>query len=359
MSIQPTILLNVFLVVVVVIHYFQPLAARLGFMDVPMGRKRHEAATPTCGGVAILLALAVAATFGALSAPASACAWVLIVACIGAVDDLRGLPALGRLVSYGLAALLLFVSGDVAGVPMGDLTASLPQISPVVGTIVAFGFALLLLNSINMIDGLDGLAGGVTVSALFWLCLIALANGEAGIAGDAEIAIAATAGFLVFNMRNAWRPRASAFLGDAGSTALGAGLAYLILGLASKENAPTFAALLWLVAVPLIDAVSLIIRRIAARRSPFSPDRWHIHHLLLDLGLSHQKASAAITATAFVCGAVGYLGVMVDIPANLMLLGLSLPVAAHTALVRIAARSAGKQASGAATGVSVPALQQR
>ncbi|WP_353476567.1 MraY family glycosyltransferase (plasmid) [Salipiger sp. H15] len=330
--------MNVFLVSVVLIHFFQPLAVRLGFVDVPAGRKRHEQTTPTCGGIAILLAIAVAALFGALAASLVVCLWVLGAACIGAADDLRGLPATGRLIGYGMAALLLFVTHEIPVVAFGDMARLPGDIMPTAGLVIGFGFALLLLNSINMMDGLDGLAGGVSMSALFWLVLIASRFGAEGIAGDAQIVMAATAGFLVFNLRTAWRSRACVFLGDAGSTALGAALAYLILGLSGTEGGPTLPALLWLVAVPVIDTLSLIVRRFAAGRSPFSADRWHLHHLLLDLGLSHARVTLVISAIAFVCGGVGFFGMVVGVRASVMMIGLVPLVVAHTALVLVATK---------------------
>lgn len=341
MSIQPTILLNVFLVAVVFIHFFQPMAVRLGFVDAPAGRKWHEQTTPTYGGIAILLAIAVAAMFGALTASAFVCLWVVSTACIGAADDLRGLPATGRLIGYGLAALLLFVTGEISVVGFGDMAWLPDSMMPTVSQVIGFGFALLLLNSINMIDGLDGLAGGVSMAALFWLFLIATGFGMAGIAGDAQIIMAALAGFLVFNLRTAWRSRACVFLGDAGSTALGAALAYLILGLSSTEGGPTLPALVWLVAIPVIDTLSLIVRRIAAGRSPFSADRWHLHHLLLDLGLSHERVTLVISVAAFVCGGIGYLGMMIGVRASVMMLGFMLLVAAHSVLVLFATKGFG------------------
>ena len=126
-------------------------------------------------------------------------------------------------------------------------------------------------------------------------------------------------------------------MGDGGSTALGAAMAYLMLVLSHGAASAPLPGLLWMAAIPMIDTVSLIVRRMAARRSPFSADRQHIHHLLLDLGMSPGAVTATIGAAAFVCGAIGYAGIFWQVPTAWLLLGLAVPLAAHCAIV-LAAR---------------------
>lgn len=346
MDVQPTILLNVFLVTVIAVQCLRPAAARLGFIDAPGAIKRHEAPTPACGGLAIVIGLAVAAILGAIDAPVIACLWVAVIAGLGALDDLRGLSARLRLGAQFAAAALLAALGPYAAPGFGEFSAGASALVMVIGLTLAFVFAIGVVNSFNLIDGLDGLAGAVALAALFWLAAIADIAGDSGVAGDAGIVAAAVLGFLVFNLRHPWRARASVFLGDAGSTAIGAVLACLILALASGPGGAHLPALVWLVVLPLIDMASLVVRRIAARRSPFSGDRQHLHHLLLDLGLSPGRATLAIAAASFACGAVGYLGVLYGASATTMIVALAAPVAIHSAVVRAARPAGGARPSG-------------
>ncbi len=114
---------------------------------------------------------------------------------------------------------------------------------------------------------------------------------------------------------------------------LGAALAGFILILASGTVAIAFPILIWIVIVPVIDTLSLIVRRMSARRSPFSPDRQHLHHLLMDAGLSCGQTAVAVMALNLTGGAITYIAIRLHIPAWPMLVALVIPAAAHTVFV--------------------------
>ena len=166
-----------------------------------------------------------------------------------------------------------------------------------------------------------------------WLMLIAANVGMIDLVLSLETLTICICAFLVFNMRSPWRARASVFLGDAGSTSLGAVIAYAILLLATGDGVNAFPSLLWLVIVPVLDTLSLMVRRMAAHRSPMSADRWHLHHLLLDLGFTPGAATMALTLATALCGAVGYAGIRLEIPGEIMALLLVIPVGVHTAFI--------------------------
>ncbi|WP_102109798.1 glycosyltransferase family 4 protein [Oceaniglobus roseus] len=329
----PLELLLVFSVTLIAIQAIRPLAPWLGLMDRPGAIKLHGAAVPSCGGLAIVLALGLALVLGLVAAPPAACLWVGTVAMLGALDDRLGLMARNRLAVQVAAATMLLAFTPYGFPSFGEVPPDLLPALRLIGLAICLAFAVGLVNGVNMIDGVDGLAGSVALGSLVWLIAIADLVGRADVANDAALAMAATAGFLVFNLRSPFRARASVFLGDAGSTALGATLACLILALAASPHPGGLPALLWLVALPVIDMASLIVRRTLARRSPFSGDRWHLHHLLQDMGLSPAKTTAAIAAASAACGGIGYLGVRVEVPAVVMLFGLAVPLALHTAFV--------------------------
>jgi UDP-GlcNAc:undecaprenyl-phosphate GlcNAc-1-phosphate transferase len=187
-----------------------------------------------------------------------------------------------------------------------------------------------LINAYNMIDGVDGLAGSLSLVALLWF---AAAAGMIGLQDHLLLALLVAfcvVGFLVFNLRHRWRRRASVFLGDAGSMMLGAVLAFLAISLSQNEGerlSPV--AALWICAIPIIDTISLAVRRLAAGRSPFSSDRQHLHHLMLDAGLTVNQVVSSLSIISCILGGIGVFGWYLGIPDSVMLLGLAVPVGAH------------------------------
>jgi UDP-GlcNAc:undecaprenyl-phosphate/decaprenyl-phosphate GlcNAc-1-phosphate transferase len=120
------------------------------------------------------------------------------------------------------------------------------------------------------------------------------------------------------------------FLGDAGSMMLGAVLAFLAIGLSQHDGerlSPV--AVLWICAVPIIDTASLAIRRLAAGRNPFSSDRQHLHHLMLDAGLTVSQVVATLSAISAILGGIGVLGWYLGVPDAAMMVSYLLPVSAH------------------------------
>ena len=331
-------MLNGFLLSVLLIVGLRPIARELRLLDLPTARKRHYGEVPLCGGLAIFLAF-VFGGFGLVEAYRLPWHWLLgllLLVLIGLADDRWRLPPFPRLavqalaaaiMSAGTGALLLFDTG-----PSMTWQLSAP---PLVG-----GLSLLFIvgtaNAINMLDGVDGLAGITVAAALFWLAVIGAHVGDGLVAMQSLMMIAAVLGFLAFNARHPWRRQASIFLGDSGSMILGGLLATLILHLASSGRAVpavSYVALLWLVILPICDTLSLVVRRVAASRSPLSSDRWHLHHLLLDSGVPIAAVAPIVGGISALCGVVAYCGIVFRVPDFYLALSLLVPIAAHTAFV--------------------------
>ncbi|PQA74755.1 MraY family glycosyltransferase [Brucella oryzae] len=328
---------------------FRGLAREWYLIDIPDARKRHEGNVPLCGGIAIFLSFCAAAllTFG-ISGHANAMTLVpglMLILVAGVIDDRFNLPVAPRLAIQLLAAFLIITIAGMRQTYLGlapdgsdPATAPAPEMLIEILTgplflIIALAFIVGLVNAVNMSDGVDGLAGSASAAAFFWLAVIGFGVGEHRLGLQALALAAACLGFLVFNMRHRWRTKASLFLGDGGSTFLGAALAGFILILASGTVAIAFPILIWIVIVPVIDTLSLIVRRMSARRSPFSPDRQHLHHLLMDAGLSCGQTAVAVMALNLTGGAITYIAIRLHIPAWPMLVALVIPAAAHTVFV--------------------------
>jgi UDP-GlcNAc:undecaprenyl-phosphate GlcNAc-1-phosphate transferase len=328
---------------------FRGLAREWYLIDIPDTRKRHDGNVPLCGGIAIFLSFFVATFLASgVSGHANAVALLpglVLILVSGVLDDRFNLPVAPRLAIQLLAAFLIIAIAGIRqtylglasdGIEAAATPAPYMLIQILTGPlflIIALAFIVGLVNAVNMSDGVDGLAGSASAAAFFWLAVIGFGIGEHRLGLQALALAAACLGFLVFNMRHRWRAKASLFLGDGGSTLLGAALAGFILILASGPAAVAFPILIWIVIVPVIDTLSLIVRRMSARRSPFSPDRQHLHHLLMDAGLSCGQTTVAIMTLNLIAGAIAYIAVRLDIPVWPMLLALAIPAAAHTLFV--------------------------
>jgi len=297
-------------------------AKRIGLIDIPSGRKNHSGEVPLTGGLAMFLATMLTVFFhGTLGGlyfamfPA-----LLLLVVTGACDDRFDLSAGSRFVAQGIAALLMIYLGKVAITDLGDLFGG-GAVRLNAWSVPFTVFSVIgVINAINMMDGIDGLAGGLVFAVLI------VFGGEAWVGGNANQAAllfllaSAVAGFVAFNMRSPWRSRAAVFMGDSGSMMLGFVVAWFAIDLtqqSSKAFAPITAV--WILAVPILDTVSLMLRRALKGRSPFSPDHDHLHHVFLRAGFSVQQTVALLVSISLAFGLAGIGGWHCGIPEYVML----------------------------------------
>ncbi|MBI4175463.1 undecaprenyl/decaprenyl-phosphate alpha-N-acetylglucosaminyl 1-phosphate transferase [Candidatus Berkelbacteria bacterium] len=220
----------------------------------------------------------------------------LILALIGAMDDIRGLKPGWKLLWQAVAAAMLPVFGvriQWLAHPFGGANIELPAL---LDGLLAILWIVLIINVLNFLDGLDGLATGVSSIALATLYLLALAPfvAQPALATLLIILLGASLGFLPWN----WYP-AKIFLGDSGSHIMG----YLI-GVAAIVSGGKLATAALVLSLPILDALWAIVRRLGAGRSPFAADRGHLHHRLLDLGLSQPVVTATLMTIAAIFGII-------------------------------------------------------
>jgi UDP-GlcNAc:undecaprenyl-phosphate GlcNAc-1-phosphate transferase len=213
----------------------------------------------------------------------------------------------------------------------------LPYVIAVPLTVVAL---VGLVNAINMLDGLDGLAGGVSVAMLSWLVVLATLQGQGAYQLITVVSVAATAAFLLLNGRWPWRHRAEVFLGDAGSMSLGLIVGWSVIGISQAEN-PVVSpmAYLWIVALPVMDTLSLTVRRLLRGRHPFIADRDHIHHLFLRAGFTPGGASYCLVAISLAVGGAGVTAALAGVPDWLLGVSLAGLISLHYVFVRYAWRT--------------------
>lgn len=281
-----------FLLSVGFIRLLMPVAVRVGFVDAPCLRKRHDGQIPLVGGLGIyatLLPLCLIFPFWQAQNGLWLIALGLPLLMIGLADDRWQLSARMR---FAVEIACSLVAIQYCGIRLEDIGHLLPQVG---GTLVLLSIPLSVvgivgvINAINMTDGVDGLAGGLaalTFAALAWLAL----PNDPAVALQLVSFVAVLVGFLVFNSRFFGRKRAVIFMGDGGAIFIGFALAWYLIMLSQGPNAAySPATALWLFAVPLLDTLTIMTRRIRHGQSPFAADREHLHHILLLAGFGANR----------------------------------------------------------------------
>ena len=288
-----------------------------GLLAHPGPRHSHEGAVPAVGGLAMGVAflVAYAATGVAASLSPLLAAAVAITLAGGVLDDLRELRSLPKFSFQIAAAGLLALGGDALLAHLGHLMST--QLFTLGRWAIPLTvFALVgVMNAINMADGIDGLAGSLVLAACINFGIAASLAGQAPEFAVICITTGAVAAFLYFNARSPWRRQAAVFMGDTGSLLLGLLLGWFAVRLAMAER-PALAPItaVWILALPIGDTVTLLIRRALRGRSPFQADRRHLHHILLALGLSSGQTVAALVVLSFALGAVALAAESAGVP---------------------------------------------
>lgn len=297
------------------------IAKKKRLFDLPDKRKKHCEPIPRLGGITFTPVILLVTLFGIfikfkfqiwdeilffyrIPETILLVCGLLIIYLLGAKDDLVGVSFKKKFIIQFIAALCI-VGSDVYINNFYGLFG-IHEIPDILGIFLSIGLIMFTTNAINLIDGADGLASGVSAAALFIYGILFLKFGMWTYAGIAATTIGLLIPFFYYNFFHRSR---KIFMGDTGSLTLGFILAFMILRLVkfppTEVVVPTGYILLVLSAlfVPLFDAFKVMIVRISTGRGPFSPDRNHIHHKLIDLGISKRKTVTIIVASSlFVTG---------------------------------------------------------
>ena len=285
-------------------------AFKIGAIDIPKDNRRmHKKPTPRIGCLAIIFGFTVATLcfaqpsrqlYGTLSGAA-------IIAVMGVIDDCKNLPAKLKFVIQIIAALVVVFAGDIKidvftnpNFLSDNPYWVLPEWLSVTLTVI---WIVFITNAVNFIDGLDGLAAGVSAIMSISLVFISIRVGEYPIAILGIALMGSCFGFLPFNFNPA-----KIFMGDTGSTFLGFMLATLsIQGVFKSYAVISFAVPLLILGLPLFDALFAMIRRILRGQSPMTADRGHLHHRLVDMGFSQKQTVFILYAISGVLGITAVL----------------------------------------------------
>lgn len=283
-----------------------PTGKRMGLIDYPDARKRHTFATPAVGGLAVFAGILAGwlwlVTFNQFDDVVLETACGLAV--LGIIDDRYGLRVNIRVVAQIIAILIVILSSGVyvhsLGV-LGDHELTLGWLGIPFTVLAVIG----LINAFNLMDGIDGLTGCLTLVAAGAIVLLSFHHLAGGAIPLVLLLAAALCPYLVSNLGLFGR-NCKVFLGDSGSVVLGYLLAWVLIQLSQstpREMSPGL--VLWCVALPIFDTLTVMFRRMYLGRSPFTPDRSHIHHLLMNIGLGPRATLVCLVAFATVLPFVG------------------------------------------------------
>ena len=255
-------------------------ARRVGLVDQPRGRRQHRHAVPLTGGLAIFFGFAASGLtldiephllYG-LFLPAG----ILLIA--GVLDDLFELRPIAKFALQFVAILSAVLLGGLRIESLGNLLGTGPVLLGEWSIPFTIFAVVGVINAINMIDGMDGLAAMIVVAALAWFGVSAYSVGATLEVALIVVLVGAVAGFLAFNFRIPWGREALVFMGDSGSAVLGFLVAWFAIELSQGPHRALYPiSAVWILAVPILDTLSVMLRRVARRRSPFQGDRDHVH----------------------------------------------------------------------------------
>ena len=292
------------------------------------GRHSHEGQTPIFGGIAIFAGLLFSLLFWAkLEEIQFILVSLIIVFFIGLLDDLLSLTASRKLIGLFSSIFVLMFLGDLQIKSFHNLFG-IQELPDLIAILFTLFVSVIITNAYNLIDGIDGLAGGLGVIASFVFGLIFLFNDDAQYAILSFTLLGALLAFLKYNFNPA-----SIFMGDTGSLVIGLFFSILSIRLINEGvNIPNdqqyihkgpFITIV-ILAIPLFDTFRVFFIRIFSGYHPLRPDRNHIHHTLLDLGLGHKKSTLILYTYSVIIAFISYF--MIDMSLGLSIFLLSIIV---------------------------------
>ncbi|MEP7278216.1 MAG: MraY family glycosyltransferase [Bacteroidota bacterium] len=280
--------------------------------DVPDARKIHDAPIPSLGGLGIFAGFVMASliiiSFAQSPEFQYFFAAFFVIFFLGLKDDILDISPIKKFIGQVLAAFLIIYKGNIQIQSMHGFLG-IGQLPPMFSILFTYLTIIVIINSFNLIDGVDGLAASLALMAVTIFGVYFYSVDMQAYAILSFATAGSLAAFLIFNFQPA-----KIFMGDTGSLLLGLINAILVIKFINVANIPDvkipvsaapaigFAILM----IPLLDTLRVFGIRIGHRRSPFSPDRNHIHHILLDRGLSHRTITLTLVIINFVFIALVY-----------------------------------------------------
>lgn len=295
------------------------VAKKIGLVDKPNFRKKHQGVIPLVGGISIFAGLVFLFFFSSSLKDIPhiniylALAGLLVF--VGAIDDKFDISVKFRAGVQALVAVIMMYFGQIHLSTLGHVLIFFDFQLGYVGYAITLLAVWGAINAFNMVDGIDGLLGGLSCVTFTALGGVFYLNQQYEMALWAFAMIAAILPYIMLNLGLLGK-RYKVFMGDAGSTLIGFTALWMILVASqpssinpSTEKTAIFpVTALWFIAIPLMDMIAIMYRRIKKGLSPFSADRQHIHHLIMRAGFTSRQAFFLITLAAAILAIIGFVG---------------------------------------------------
>lgn len=297
-------------------------AKLVGLVDHPSGRKQHQDVTPLAGGIALCITLLYLLFHNPdllLNSPLYAIC-IVILTTVGAIDDKYDIHYTVRFTLQAILSIAMMTLGSIELSNLGNIFGWGEIHLGSWGYLVTTIAVIASINAFNMVDGIDGLLGCLSVVTFGSLAWILKSDGQQTLAYFCLALVVAIFPYILLNLGVLGRKR-KVFMGDAGSMLVGFTVVWVLLLSSQNGQKPPLQPVtaLWLIAVPLMDMVTLTIRRIQRGDSPFKPDREHLHHLFQNMGLSSRQTLIAIITIALCYAGIGIYAELKSVPDYIML----------------------------------------
>lgn len=299
------------------LFFLRKLAKKINLVDRPNERKKHQGVIPLVGGISIYLTILLALWYRpGLIVNADIyvlCSSVLVI--MGAIDDKYDVDYRIRLVVQILISCAMIFGAGLSLKSLGGLLFGYELILGPLGYIVTVFAVLGAINAFNMVDGIDGLLGGLTITTFGGLAYINYVDGQLLLARFCILMMIVVTPYIILNIGFPFGTRRKVFMGDAGSMLIGFTVIWVLLQGTQGQKAQMYpVTALWLIAVPLMDMITIMIRRIRKGGSPFRPDREHLHHICMRAGLSPLQSLFFICSLGSIFALIGIVLESLNIP---------------------------------------------
>ncbi|WP_345852211.1 UDP-N-acetylglucosamine--undecaprenyl-phosphate N-acetylglucosaminephosphotransferase [Shewanella algae] len=328
----------VFFLTCFVIKLFQPIAQKIGLVDLPNERKTHVGAIPLIGGLSIYCSVFLVSSI--VFEQSQVFNLYLISAALilflGVLDDKYDLSVRVRIVAQIITSSILIFGAGFYLTSFGGIIYFFELKLGYVGVFVTILAVIGAINAFNMVDGIDGLAGMLSLVTFASLALLFYTSGNHWFILPL-LFIGAIIGYLIFNLKWPFESVQKIFMGDAGSMLIGLTVVWLlVLGVEAETQVFAPVTALYLIGIPLMDMAAIMYRRVKKGMSPFKPDRDHLHHIFERAGYSRKQTLVRITLASIVLAAVGICGEWLHVPEWIMFFGfIGIFVAYNWALAHV------------------------
>ena len=287
------------------------VANKVGLVDRPSGRKKHCGNIPLVGGISICSTLAYFLFNNPKIIPNSEiyALCIIVLTIVGALDDRFDISFKTRFAIQSILSVVMMTAAKIELLTLGDILGTGEITLGLLGYLVTILAVVGAINAFNMVDGLDGLLGGISIVAFSGLGIMLLHDGQSSLAYLCLVLVVIIVPYLFLNM-GMFGLKRKIFMGDAGSMLIGFTVIWFLLLSSQNGTTPPLRPVtaLWLIAIPLMDMVAIMYRRVRRGCSPFRPDREHLHHIFQRLGFNSKQTVIIICLMSSLLAGFGIYG---------------------------------------------------